>query len=367
MARAVELAGAAVLVGAVALGAIIVCAAVVILAFGAAGEGETLDFRKTGSITSDWVAQNQGVKPGVVGPRVLAALPWGDGLAVIVDVEARKFLATRDGTVQRSVEVCDTAATISGEARLAVSCGAAGSGGRQVEFWDAVSLTHDRTVALTLANEESGPPARLTNAVVAPSLDLAACAPQGGMVEIFDLADGQRLHTLQTGTESHVDSLAFSADSTQLAAGHGDGSVTVFALDGGHRRRLLPPREESGTTVTFSPDGTHIAAATFWGGFCLWQADGSVVTCDAGPEGRYGHYDATFSADGRVLQIRGGELILRDHTGVVTGHAFGAKGADRPGLPIGLLGGVQAVSTKDAELVVIDAAARQATRLRPAD
>ena len=101
--------------------------------------------------------------------------------------------------------------------------------------------------------------------------------------------------------------------------------------------------------------------------FCLWEADGSPVHCDAGPESRYGHYDATFFPDGRALQVRGGELILRDHTGAVTGHALGARGADRPGMPIGLLGGVQAVSATDTELVVIHATADQATRLRPTD
>ena len=367
MARAVELAGAAALVGAVALGALVICAAVVIVVFSAAGKGEMVDFRETGSITGDDVAQSQGLKPGVVGPRVVAALPWGEGLAVIVDVEARKFLATRDGGALRAVEVCDTAAAIAGAERIAVSCGAAGSGERRVEFWDAASLTRERKVEFTLANEESGPPERLTNAVVAPNLSLAACAPHGGVLEIFILADGQPLHALLTGTDSHVDSLAFSADSKQLAAGHGDGSVSVFTLESGRRRRFIPPREEVGTAVAFSPDGTLIAAATFWGGFCLWEADGSPVHCDAGPESRYGHYDATFFPDGRALQVRGGELILRDLTGAVTGHAFGARGADRPGMPIGLLGGVQAVSATDTELVVIHATADQATRLRPTD
>jgi hypothetical protein len=367
MARGAELAGAAVLAGVLALGALVVCAAVVILAFGGARKGETVDFQKTSSITSDEVAESQGLKPGVVGPRVLAVVPSGVGLAAIVDVESRKFLATRDGGDLRAVEVCDTAARLAGEQRVAVSCGAAGSGRRQVEIWDTASLTRERAVELILANEESGPPARLTDAVVAPSLDLVACAPYGGVVEVFDLADGHSLRALFTGTESHVDSLAFSADSTQLAVGHGDGSVSVFTLDGGRRRRLTPAREEVGSAVAFSADGTHIAAATFWGGFCLWAADGSVVTCDAGARNRYGHYDVTFSPDGRAVQIRGGELILRDHAGVVTGLAFGAAGAARPGVPTGLLGGVQAVTAKGAELVVIDAAAHQATRLRRVD
>jgi WD40 repeat protein len=112
-----------------------------------------------------------------------------------------------------------------------------------------------------------------------------------------------------------VFSADFTADSSVLATGHGDGSLSLWdARSGDHLSRLTRRRAGGGAAyaVAFDPTDLGLAAGYASGGTCIW---------DPGlgrPFARFGQQDpgevlaVAFSPDGRTLATSAGQAKLWD-------------------------------------------------------
>jgi WD40 repeat protein len=91
-------------------------------------------------------------------------------------------------------------------------------------------------------------------------------------VQVVDLTSRTRRFTL-TGMVWRVNALAFSKDSTQLAAGGSDGTLMVWSLASG--TPVLGPflaHSAAITRVEFSYDGKTVLTTAAAGGLRLWNA-----------------------------------------------------------------------------------------------
>jgi hypothetical protein len=108
-----------------------------------------------------------------------------------------------------------------------------------------------------------------------PCSDTLAFAPDGrslalgdlfGTVHVFRLADGKRRRVLDlsSGRGPEVCALTFSPDGRFLAGGFADRSVAVWEIASGKELSWpahLPAEREGGRVVAFSPDGRSLATA----------------------------------------------------------------------------------------------------------
>jgi hypothetical protein len=88
-------------------------------------------------------------------------------------------------------------------------------------------------------------------------------ASELGAVTLWDWVGRRRLATLD-GHRGRVTALTFSSDGTRLAAGGSEGLVTLWDVTTGRepaRLRAFEPGAGSVVAVAFSPDGTRLATA----------------------------------------------------------------------------------------------------------
>ncbi|MGW3289120.1 nSTAND1 domain-containing NTPase [Streptomyces sp. NPDC001002] len=114
-------------------------------------------------------------------------------------------------------------------------------------------------------------------------------------------------------TAGQVDSLSFSADGRQLAAGYDDGSVWLFGGKGPARPLLRgggdPADEDADMRVAFSPDGSRLVTAGGDGRIRMWRMPQARLdwTAEPGGEDAPGPIRAVaFTDDGRTLATGGG-------------------------------------------------------------
>jgi WD40 repeat protein len=141
-------------------------------------------------------------------------------------------------------------------------------------------------------------------------------------------------------------SLAFSADSTKLAYGGGDGSAGVLELPSGAQSIALPGHVTDVYEVAFSPDGRQLATAASDGTTLLWRIGGNEqVPIRTGPFNNTINGD-DLPADLRLLadrvELRSAPLsrTARGQEQVqawsLQGQPLGEPLAIRPALPNGL-------------------------------
>jgi WD40 repeat protein len=100
-------------------------------------------------------------------------------------------------------------------------------------------------------------------------------------IKIMDVSSGRQIVELPNSTESggftpadFVDSLAFSRDGSRIAAGRGDGTVSIWAVDDGMKVASLRPRQpviEQGATAIFSRDNRYLIAALADSSLCVFE------------------------------------------------------------------------------------------------
>ncbi len=115
-------------------------------------------------------------------------------------------------------------------------------------------------------------------------------------------ASGRDSGTRTDALDTVVSTLAVSPDGSTLAAGTGDGRVVLEAT-GAHPQRLasLTTGDTSLYAVTFSPDGSLLAAVGDGGLVRLWQVHppaGTTSVPVAGAAARATFYDVVFTPDG---------------------------------------------------------------------
>ena len=123
-------------------------------------------------------------------------------------------------------------------------------------------------------------------------------------VLLWDLETREPRPSVRGPEMIHVTCLALSPDGGQLAAGHEDGSLTVWRTDGGELRSRLPAHEGAVRFVAWAPGGAELASSgadqlvRLWRdkdlsargyrttpaapGLLAWTPDGRVLAADAG-------------------------------------------------------------------------------------
>jgi WD40 repeat protein len=150
-----------------------------------------------------------------------------------------------------------------------------------------------------------GFPAMVFDVAFSTRGDLLAVAGAGG-VALRDARIGRLVHWLPVGeprSDERVGAwpVAFSHNGRRLAAGAGDGTVTLWEVETGRAVRVVRRSVAEVQSVALSADGAMIASASRDGTVTLWQA-GSTRPLRS----LVGHYDEevrglAFSPDGRTL------------------------------------------------------------------
>jgi len=108
----------------------------------------------------------------------------------------------------------------------------------------------------------------------------------------------------QINVTSKINSVAFSPDGKMLAAGLWDGTVQIWAVEGGELLKTLRGHTRPATGVVFSPDGSKLASGSVDGAVRLWQtSDSSLLHTLKGHESLV--FSVAFSRDGGTLASGG--------------------------------------------------------------
>jgi WD40 repeat protein/tRNA A-37 threonylcarbamoyl transferase component Bud32 len=232
----------------------------------------------------------------VFGPDGRLATAEKSGLIRIWDAATRQPMAT----VQVDARVEDIA--FSPDGRLAVACGdgsvriypAAGTGG-----------------PVTL----KGHPRGVHRVTFSPDGRLLAAAGEDRATILWDVASGQRLHTLPS-QRATVSGLAFSPDGRQLATSTGNlyaggpGDLKLWDAASGQLRQELKGHTGPVFSVAFSPDGRRLAGASNYTDVLVWDLATGVPALAL-----HGHANlvdqVAYSADGRHLATASWDQSVR--------------------------------------------------------
>jgi len=187
---------------------------------------------------------------------------------------------------------------------------------KTVRLWDPVNgseiakLAHSEPICCVAFNSDG---------------TLLAVGGEGGLVQVWNVAEQKPVHDLENAPERHASSvwsLAFSPDDRNLlATASYDGTVRLWDVNAGCLRHTLRGHGGSVTGVAFHKDGKRILSVSMDGALKIWDAEmGLEFLTLRSPRsqltslavGRAGRLIATTSFDGTVLIWNGTPLESAD-------------------------------------------------------
>lgn len=140
------------------------------------------------------------------------------------------------------------------------------------------------------------------HATFSPDGSLLAASPDRYAIKIWEMEDGELLHTLFTSFTGAVNSLAFSPNG-QLASGHYDGTIRIWDMANGELVRIIEAdRSAVVDSLAYSPDGRLLASGHSYADNLvrLWDVDtGALLRILQGHTHAVGNL--LFSPDGQLL------------------------------------------------------------------
>lgn len=146
-----------------------------------------------------------------------------------------------------------------------------------------------------------------------------ATAPNNGAVSVFDAATGERLHELTDGEgnppTATINSIAFSPDSSHLAASNSHGRAWIWRVADGHLVKTLEWPEGpkllaiAQDGLSWDPLGSRVVVAAFDGTARIFDTETGkqVHALTAGPPRDTVFARARFSPDGRRVAVVGAD------------------------------------------------------------
>lgn len=123
-------------------------------------------------------------------------------------------------------------------------------------------------------------------------------------IDVLSTPDGKTTQTFNAGSAKVT---ALSPDGTLVASGHSDGGVRLLRVTDGSLARTLHDFDSEVESVSFSKDGSRVAAGWLRGATVWNVADGSVaLSALVQPELQAAITSATLSPDGTVVAVTGG-------------------------------------------------------------
>jgi WD40 repeat protein len=157
----------------------------------------------------------------------------------------------------------------------------------------------------------------LLSVVSVPNSSLVVTSSMDGSLRIYDTAKGEHIRRIDAGS---LESWTICVDPTgqYIATGTRSGVVHVFSLTSGERlATLLGDRAREGeavaawvSSVAWSRDGRHLAAGHFDGRVSLWNMQGATALAPAKPLSPHAKAVRAlqFSADGALLFSGGDDM-----------------------------------------------------------
>jgi WD40 repeat protein len=232
--------------------------------------------------------------------------------AVLYSPDGQSIAVGLGGTIEiRDAESLDSQATLSGHTNDISSLAFSPDGSilasgaqddNEVRLWDMASREELRRL--------EGHTGWIRSLAFSPDGGLIASGSTDQTIIIWDTASGRQLRSLQ-GHSDFLGNIAFSPDGTSLASASRDGTVRVWDVASGAQRDgfsfTAPTDPETGapfwlTGVSFSPDGSRIAAGSVSGSiYLLDSANGRQQHELQGHNGWVVIRGVSFSPDGNLL------------------------------------------------------------------
>jgi WD40 repeat protein len=255
-----------------------------------------------------------------------------DGTVIVWDAQTYEELRRMPGTTKPSDLFTDQRIAYSPDGKLLAACDS-----KQLKVYEADS----GELLMSLSGHEQDVLS------VTFSVDGKYLATGSGdtLVRIWDIEGGKLLHILE-GHSAEVGGLAFSPDGKLLLSSSEDGTLIIWDVETGAHVHSLP--DFTVYKVSFSPDGTRVAAATFTG-LRVWtytpgttepislEENQAILTIEDGssaifsPDGKRIAAISLSTASGNAIKLwdanTGQELLtLAGHTDWLAGLAFSPDG-----------------------------------------
>jgi WD40 repeat protein/transcriptional regulator with XRE-family HTH domain len=232
------------------------------------------------------------------GTRIATAS--ADGTAKVWDAADGKGLLT----IQASSEGWADSIAFSTNGKLLATAG----DDKTTRIWDPVTGKE----LLTLKGHSDW----VSEVAFSPDGSMLASSSADGTIKMWDVLTGKELLTLREEDNAQILSIAFSPDSTRIAAvanpnsGLREGWASIWNTSTGQKLLTLRGHTTNVESVAFSPDGARIVTAGDDSTAKVWDSNTGVQLLTL-----YGHTDivwgAAFSPDGARIVTVGGDRQIK--------------------------------------------------------